>query len=254
MEEIIFDHPGGGVAWITLNRPDAMNAMSSRLRAKLADALADAEADDAIGAIVLTGAGKAFSAGLDLKELGQDRGALSRVGDDDPRSNTVLAIDRCTKPVIAAINGICVTGALEVALACDIMIAGESARFADTHAKVGLAPVWGLSQRLSRLIGPGRAREMSLSARFIDAGTADRWGLVSRVVADAALSQESLELARSIAANDRASVRINKALMKRGFEMTLGEGLAHEMEQGTEFNARANPEAITERRKALLGH
>jgi enoyl-CoA hydratase len=155
--------------------------------------------------------------------------------------------------VIGAVNGVCVTGALELALACDILIASDSARFADTHAKVGLLPVWGLSQRLQRSIGPGRAREMSLSGQFIDANTAAAWGLVSRVVPAQSLNLAALALARAIAGNQPEAVQANKALMKRGFEQPLGEALAYEREMGAAFNAAITPAMLDARRKALIG-
>src|ERR1700712_1538324 len=162
------------VALVTLNRPEAANALSRAARAELAEVLATLDDDDGVGAIVITGAGeRAFSAGLDLRELGSDDNALAEVATDDPRLNPAAAVDGCVTPVIGAINGVCVTGALAVALACAVLIGAKSARFSDTHWKVGILPLWGLSQRLARAIGPGRARAMSLSGRFVDAESAE---------------------------------------------------------------------------------
>jgi enoyl-CoA hydratase len=254
MPDIVYEICDGAVARITLNRPHAANALSRAAREELADALNQAEADKAIGAIILTGAGdRAFSAGLDLRELAGNDQALGEVATDDPRLNPAAAVDCCQKPVIGAINGVCVTGALEVALACDFLIAADQARFADTHAKVGILPVWGLSQRLARLIGPGRARDMSLSGRFIDAATAERWGLVNRVVPFASLADQALTMARAIAANDPVAVTSNKALMKTGFAMTLAEALAYERATGAAFNQHVTPAMLEERRQALIG-
>ena len=242
------------VALVTLNRPEAANALSRAARADLAEVLATLDGDDGVGAIVITGAGeRAFSAGLDLRELGSDDNALAEVATDDPRLNPAAAVDGCVTPVIGAINGVCVTGALEVALACDILLAADHVLFADTHAKVGLLPVWGLSQRLARVIGPGRARELSLSGRFIDAATAERWGLVSRVVPAAELLSTALALGREIAANGSGAVIANKALMKQGFALPLGEALAFERATGAAFNAGITPAMLEERRKALTG-
>lgn len=244
----------GGVAIITINRPAAANALSRAARAGLAEALAQADTDPAVGAIVLTGAGdRAFSAGLDLRELGSDPNALAEVATDDPRLNPAAAIDACRTPVIGAINGVCVTGALEVALACDLLIAADHARFGDTHAQVGLLPVWGLSQRLSRLIGPMRANEMSLSCAFIDAATAERWGLVNRIVPREQLLGTAIAVARSIAAHDHEAVAGNKALMKDGFALPLGAALAFERATGAAFNAHVTPAMLEERRRALTG-
>lgn len=254
MTEVISERLEGGVARITINRPAAANALSRTARSQLAELLAQADDDAQIGAIIITGAGdRAFSAGLDLRELGSDDNALSEVATDDPRLNPAAAIDLCKTPVIGAINGVCVTGALEMALACDMLIASDTARFVDTHVKVGILPVWGLSQRLSRLIGPGRAREMSLSGRFIDAQTANQWGLVNRVVPAASLAVEALELARSIAANDMVAAAANKALMKDGFALPLGAALAYERKVGAAFNASITPALLEERRKILTG-
>ena len=159
---LIDKHPAG-YAVLTLNRPQAMNALSRDLMAALADTVDALEADPAVRVLVLTGAGRAFCAGLDLKELGSGSGTLGRgdsgVADKDP----VAALGRFTGPVIGAINGAAVTGGFELALACDVLYAGTSARFADTHARIGIAPAWGLSQKLPRAIGPYRAREVSFS-------------------------------------------------------------------------------------------
>ena len=171
----------GPVAVVTMNRPEAMNALSRGLRAELAAAMEQVDADPEVRAVVLTGAGRrAFTAGLDLKELGVE--GLAAANASEPLANPVKAIEQCRKPVIGAINGVAITGGFEVALACDVLIASDRARFADTHARVGIYPGWGLSQKLSRLIGPYRARELSFTGNFLDAQTAAAWGLVNRVV------------------------------------------------------------------------
>ena len=158
------------VATVTLNRPEAMNALSKALRAELAAAMREVAADDKIRAIILTGAGeRAFTAGLDLKELGADTSNLGAANAKSANENPVRAIELCPQPVIGAINGVAITGGFEVALACDIRIASTNARFADTHARVGVMPGWGLSQKLSRLIGISRAKELSLTGNFVDA-------------------------------------------------------------------------------------
>jgi enoyl-CoA hydratase len=167
----------GAVAVVMLNRPEAMNALSRGLRAQLAHTIRELDAEAQIRAIVLTGAGtRAFTAGLDLKELGAGEASLGAAGDQDSAANPLAAIEQCRKPVIGAINGVAVTGGFELALACDILIASENARFADTHARVGVMPGWGLSQRLSRRIGISRAKELSLTGNFLDAETASAWG------------------------------------------------------------------------------
>ena len=168
----------GAVAVVTLNRPEAMNALSSALRAELARVMREVDADEGVRAVVLTGAGeRAFTAGLDLKELGADTSNLGDANAAEATRNPVKAVEQCRKPVVGAINGVAITGGFELALACDVLIASENARFADTHARVGIMPGWGLSQKLSRLIGISRAKELSLTGNFIDAGQALAWGL-----------------------------------------------------------------------------
>jgi enoyl-CoA hydratase len=239
------------VAIVTLNRPEAMNALSAALRVELADALAVLDADDSVRAIVLTGAGeRAFTAGLDLKELGES--GLAAANDQGTRSNPAKAIEACRKPVIGAINGVAITGGFEVALACDVLIASTNARFADTHARVGILPGWGLSQKLSRLIGIYRARELSLSGNFLDAETAERWGLVNRVVSPEELLPAAVKLAQDMAGIDPAMVQSYKALINDGFARSLGDGLALEHEVSSAANGQVSAEAVEARRKAVM--
>jgi enoyl-CoA hydratase len=243
----------GPVALLVMNRPQALNALSRALRAALTEALTAAEADPGIRAVVLTGAGpRAFSAGLDLKELGADPDAL--VGDpaSAAASDPVLALRRMTKPVVAAVNGVAVTGGFELALACDIRLAAPAARFADTHSRVGVLPGWGLSQILPRLIGPSRAKEVSFAARFVEAEEAAAWGLVNRVVPAEALIDEALALAARIAEAPADWLAACKAVMDRGFEETLAEGLAREAEAAGRWNRAQTPEALAARREAVM--
>ena len=221
-------------ATIVLNRPEALNALSRAMRMALIDTLARLDADPAVHVVVLTGAGRAFTAGLDLKELaasGQD------VSTNVDAENVVAAIERFGKPLIAAVNGVCVTGGVEIVLACDIVMASDTARFADTHVKIGVTPGWGLSQRLSRLIGVQRAKEMSLSARFISAQDAESWGMVNRVVPAAELMPRAMELAKSIAQWPAKNVMAMKAIIDRGHAMALGEALAMEASTASRNNA-----------------
>ena len=211
------------VAVVTLNRPDKMNALSRALQTELAEAIGAVSADPAARVAILTGAGeRAFSAGLDLREVGEHGLGQGETRYADP----VRALGACAKPVIAAINGVAVTGGFELALACDILIASTpNARFADTHVRVGVIPGWGLSQRLSRLVGVSRAKELSLSGNYIDAETALAWGLVNRVVEPAALMQEAHQLAADIASCDPDMVRNYKALIDDGFAPPFGEAM-----------------------------
>lgn len=241
------------VATVTLNRPEAMNALSKALRADLAAAMREVAADDSIRAIVLTGAGeRAFTAGLDLKELGADTSNLGAANATSADENPVRAIELCPQPVIGAINGVAITGGFEVALACDIRIASTNARFADTHARVGVMPGWGLSQKLSRLIGISRAKELSLTGNFLDAETACAWGLVNRVVAPAELLPAAQALARDIASADASMVRAYKALIDDGYALPFGAAMALEAERATAANRNVSADEVEARRLAVM--
>jgi enoyl-CoA hydratase len=246
-------HRDGPVAIITLNRPEAMNALSRALRRELAGAMFEVGGDEAVRAVVLTGAGeRAFTAGLDLKELGADTGNLGAANATDPLDNPVKAIEQCRKPVIGAINGVAITGGFEVALACDILIASSNARFADTHARVGIMPGWGLSQKLSRLIGISRTKELSLSGNFLDAETARAWGLVNRVVQPGELLPAAVRLAQDIASADPSMVEAYKALIDDGFTLPMGEALALEHRVSTAVNRQVKAEAVENARIAVM--
>lgn len=241
------------VATVTLNRPEAMNALSRALRAEFAAAMRGLAADDGIRAIVLTGAGeRAFTAGLDLKELGADTGNLGAANAEGADENPVKAIEQCPQPVIGAINGVAITGGFEVALACDMLIASTNARFADTHARVGVMPGWGLSQKLSRLIGLGRAKELSLTGNFLGAEAARDWGLVNRVVAPADLLPAAQALARDIASADPAMVRAYRALIDDGYALPYGEALALEHARSSAANRTVSADAVEARRLAVM--
>lgn len=228
---LVLTERADGFATITLNRPEAMNALSRQLRVELAEAVRVATASPDVRVLVLTGAGeRSFSAGVDLKELASG----GFIGDPRPKDDPILAMEACPKPIIAAINGVAITGGLELALACDILIASENARFADTHVRVGILPGWGLSQRLSRLIGISRAKEMSLSGNFIDAATALQWGLVNRVVPPAEMPSAARRLAADIASCAPAYVTRYKALIDDGYAMSFGEGLDLEASRSAE--------------------
>lgn len=241
----------GGIAEITLNRPQAMNALSAALRDELSDAIGAAAADEAVRVIVLTGAGdRAFSAGLDLKEVGIYG---LRAGPDGHRTkNLAKAMSQCPKPIIGAINGVAITGGLELALACDILIASTRARFADTHVRVGVTPGWGLSQRLPRLIGLSRAKELSLSGNFIDAQTALAWGLVNRVVEPDQLMPAARALAADIAQCDPDMVVRYKRLIEDGFGLAFSSAMALEAERSRSDNARVTPESVESRRAGVI--
>ena len=235
---VLLESLSDGIATLTLNRPARLNALNAALRDALAAALRRADANPRVKAVVLTGAGRAFCAGLDLTELAETGADVSaQVAQTD--FGAILAAMQT--PVIAAVNGPCVTGGFEIALACDMILAAEGAFFCDTHVKVGLLPGWGLSQRLPRLIGPYRAKELSLTARRLPATEAAAWGLVNRVLPDADLLPAALDLARSVAAWPSANVAAIKTLIDDGHALPLAEALAMERARSRAANATPPP-------------
>ncbi|MFZ4110267.1 MAG: enoyl-CoA hydratase [Polymorphobacter sp.] len=249
-EATVITSISGAIATVTLNRPGAMNALSRQMRCELAAAMRALEADDNVRVVILTGAGdRAFTAGLDLKELGNEGlgAANAETADDNP----VKAIELLTKPCIGAINGVAITGGFEVALACDVLIASDRARFADTHARVGIMPGWGLSQKLSRLIGPYRARELSLTGNFLDATTAAAWGLVNRVVPAAELMATAEALAADMATIAPGFSATYKKLIADGYAVSFGEGMAIEAERSVAANGQVSAAAVEAARSAV---
>lgn len=241
-----------GIAVVTLNRPEAMNALSKALRSELYKAMKALDADDEVSVVILTGAGtRAFTAGLDLKELGSEPGAMGAANAEGADENPVKAIELCRKPVIGAINGVAITGGFEVALACDVLIASENARFADTHARVGIMPGWGLSQKLSRLIGLYRAKELSLTGNFLDAKTACDWGLVNRVVPAGELLDVAKKLAADMATIPVETLSLYKSIIDEGYGLAFTDAMALENRRSTANNRAVTPEAVEARRAAI---
>lgn len=239
-----------GVAAITLNRPEAMNALSQELRRELCSAIQTVAIDKTIHALIVTGAGdRAFTAGLDLKELGQS--GLGPANDRDASTNPIFALTNLPIPVIGAINGVAITGGFELALACDIRIASSNARFADTHARVGITPGWGLSQKLSRFIGLSRACELSFTGQFLDADTACQWGLVNRVYAPDELMPAAQALAADMTTIDRNFLKTYKDLIMTGYDRNFSDAMAYEHEVSLPFNAEVSMEAVEQRRAAI---
>ena len=251
-EPVLLIDREGSVATLTLNRPKAMNALSSALRRALAVAVEALEADPAINVLIVTGAGqKAFTAGLDLKELGQSEGIADAAGSGREVKDPVRAVETFSGPIIGAINGVAITGGFEFALACDVLIGTPNTRFADTHGRVGIMPGWGLSQKLSRLIGINRAKELSLTGNFLDADTACRWGLLNRVVPADELMPVCKQLAADMASMDPTFQKAYKKLINDGFALTFGEGMVIESERNREANTQVSGAEIEARRKAV---
>ncbi len=248
-DDILLIETTDRVRTLTLNRPQARNALSSELRQRFFAALADADTDDDVDVVILTGADPVFCAGLDLKELGN----TTVLPDISPQWPPM------TKPVIGAINGAAVTGGLEFALYCDILIASEHARFADTHARVGILPTWGLSVRLPQKVGVGLARRMSLTGDYLSATDALRAGLVTEVVPHEQLLPAAQRVAAAIVGNNQSAVRALLASYHRIDEAQTADGLWIEaasarqwMRQVGGADIAANREAVLQRGRAQL--
>ena len=240
------------VALVTLNRPAQRNALSAELRLGLGAALAELEASPEIRAAVITGAGKAFCAGMDLAELsagGSEASGyeLSVAGQDEMRDG----IANFSGPVIAAVNGAAATAGFELALACDLIFAAPEAKFLDTHARVGILPGWGLSVRLPGLIGMARAKEVSLSGNALTAERALEWGMINRVVPQERLVEEALALARDMASCVPEVMERYKRLIHEGVELPLSEALVRERAIATESSKQIASEAIAARREGI---
>ena len=194
------------IAVVTLNRPEARNALTGQMMADLLSTMMELDDSPSVRVIILTGADPAFCAGLDLKDLARtyDEATTKRPSIGREIRSLLPVLET---PLIGAINGPAVTGGLELAMGCDFLIASHRASFADTHARVGVMPGGGMSIRLPQLVGINRARQMSLTGNFVDAGTACEWGLVNEVVMHSALMDRALELAQSIAEAPPESIR-----------------------------------------------
>jgi enoyl-CoA hydratase len=216
----------GAVGLITLNRPQALNALCDALIRELGAALDGFENDSAIGAIVLTGSEKAFAAGADIKEMAGKTFVECYI--EDFITNGWERITTCRKPIVAAVAGFALGGGCEVAMMCDMILAAESAKFGQPEITLAIIPGSGGTQRLTRAVGKAKAMEMILSGRMIDAVEAERCGLVSRIVANDKLVEEALKLADKIAAQSRPAVLAAKEAVNRAFESSLAEGVRFE--------------------------
>lgn len=223
--ETIIIETRGRVALITLNRPAALNALNATLIRELGDAVANYDADERIGCMILTGSDKAFAAGADVKEM-QGLTVLDAFQRDYGAALGRIAGAR--KPIVAAVGGYCLGGGAELAMACDMIIAADTAKFGQPEITLGIMPGMGGTQRLPRAVGKAKAMDMILTGRMIDAAEAERSGLVSRVVAANDLLEEAMRIAEKIAGFSLPSVMMAKESINRAFEMPLAEGLRYE--------------------------
>jgi len=251
--ETILVETRGAVGLVTLNRPQALNALNSTVLKELLAAFAALEADEAIGAIVLTGSEKAFAAGADIKEMQPLSFPDVVTGDFLGGWDQVAGI---RKPVIAAVCGYALGGGCELAMLCDFIIASETAKFGQPEITLGIIPGMGGTQRLTRAVGKAKAMDLVLTGRMMDAAEAERSGLVARVVPADKLVEEALAAAAKIAGFSRASVLIAKESVGRAFEATLSEGLRYERRQFQSLFATEDQKegmaAFVEKRKPVF--
>ena len=242
----------GPIATLTLNRPKAMNALSAELRVALAKTFRELRADGQTQVIIVTGAGKAFCAGMDLKEVSGANAQGSGFESFSAGLDIPEAMAEFEGPIIAAVNGHAVGGGLELLLTCDVIIASSAAQFVDAHVRVGMLPGWGLSQRLPRLIGLARAKEMSFTGNPVSAQRAYEFGLVSQVVAPEELLPTCHALAEQMTKAVPEALKGYKKLIDTGYEMPLTESLRYERREAREFGMRVDASSIAERREGVL--
>ena len=224
MDDLVLRHDDDGISTLTLNRPDKLNALTPGTFVSLRGHLDAIAADDSVACVILRGAGRSFCAGHDLGSIATGERAPSKHFEPE----TVDALDRLAKPTIAQIHGHCFTGGLELALACDLLIAAESTTMGDTHGQWGLAPVWGMSVRLPERVGRSTAKELMFTSRRITGVEAARIGLVDRCVADDDLDAAVADLAREISRNSTGTNRIVKQLIAAQSDMSRTAALMHE--------------------------
>jgi enoyl-CoA hydratase len=216
----------GAVGLVTLNRPQALNALNAALIAELGAALDAFEADEAIGAIVLTGSERAFAAGADVKEMAEK--TYIEAYREDFITKGWERVAQCRKPIVAAVAGFALGGGCEIAMMCDIIVAADTARFGQPEILLGTLPGAGGTQRLTRFVGKAKAMDLCLTGRMMDAAEAERAGLVSRVVPAAELLAEAVKLAERICEMSRPVAMMVKEAVNRAFETTLAEGVRFE--------------------------
>ncbi len=232
-----------GIAQITINRPDALNSLNPTVLTEMKSAVETAAKDTEVGVIIITGAGRAFCAGVDLKSLEDIDGADVGMDLNGAARNLQNTIETIPTTVIAMINGFCLTGGLEIALACDLSIASEDAKFGDTHVRWGLRCTWGMSQRLPQRVGELKAREMTYTAEMITGKEAEKIGLVNKAVPASDLEETVMKLADKIMANSKDAIAAHKFLYNQSKLDSMVKGL--EREYNTQVEISDTLERIT---------
>lgn len=246
---ILVSRESNGVAYVTINRPKSLNSLTRGMMGDLARAFKSFDADDSVRVVILSGSGSSFCSGVDLTAA-ED---VFKGDVKDAETDPVIQMERCRKPIIGAINGFAVTAGFEIALACDALVASKTAKFMDTHARFGIFPSWGLSQKLSRIIGPNRAREVSLTAMPIAAEQAERWGLVNHVVEGNELLKKAREVAEAILKNNQDLVLRYKAVINDGLKQDLGHALALEKKRAHEYYSGMTKEQFKKMQEFIAG-
>ncbi|KAJ4839739.1 hypothetical protein Tsubulata_047599 [Turnera subulata] len=246
---ILVTREQNGIATITINRPKALNSLTRPMIARLAREFKALSQDDSVRVIILSGSGRAFCSGVDLTAA-ED---VFKGDVKDVESDPVAQMERCPKPIIGAINGFAVTAGFEISLACDILVAAKGAKFMDTHAKFGIFPSWGLSQKLARIIGSNRAREASLTAMPISAEQAEEWGLVNHVVEEAELMKKARQVAEAILKNHQDLVLRYKSVINDGLKLDLGHALSLEKERAHSYYSGMTKEQFKDMQLFIAG-
>jgi enoyl-CoA hydratase len=252
-EPVLLVTKAGGIATVTLNRPAKLNALNRDLRSSFCRVMQELRDDPEAQVVIITGAGRAFCAGLDLRELGAEgSGASGAVVRDTTTVSFITVIEDMKVPVIAAVNGFAVTGGFEMVLACDMVVAAEDAQFADTHARVGVMPGGGMTARLPRAIGIRKAKELSLTGNYLGAREAERMGLVNRVVAPGDALKEAQTIAAQILTANQPIVRQLKKLYELTTRATLEDAIRIEQEYFRAYNSSSKLEDFDRQREAVM--
>ncbi|KAL2459726.1 Uncharacterized protein Fot_54470 [Forsythia ovata] len=246
---ILVNREHDGVAYVIINRPKSLNSLTRPMMVRMAREIKSLASDDSVKVIILSGSGRAFCSGVDLTAA-ED---VFKGDVKDLETDPVAQMERCKKPIIGAINGFAVTAGFEIALACDFLVASREAKFMDTHARFGIFPSWGLSQKLSRIIGPSRAREASLAAMPVTAEQAERWGLVNHVVEGSELLKKARQIAEAIIKNNQDLVLRYKSVINDGFKLDLGHALSLEKERAHEYYDGMTKEQFKKMQEFIAG-
>ncbi|CAK7326334.1 unnamed protein product [Dovyalis caffra] len=238
-----------GIATITINRPKSLNSLTRPMMMRLARQINALGKDESVLVIVLTGSGRAFCSGVDLTAAEE----VFKGDVKDVETDPVAQMELCKKPIIGAINGFAVTAGFEISLACDILIAAKGAKFMDTHSRFGIFPSWGLSQKLSRIIGANRAREASLTAMPISAEQAEKWGLVNHVVEEGKVLNKAREVAEAIMKNNQDLVLRYKAVINDGLKLDLGHALSLEKERAHAYYNGMSKDQFQKMQEFIVG-